>query len=415
MKNYMIIIKLAWRNIWRNKRRTVLTLLTIVVGCAMIILMNAFARGGHDQMIDDAVSLNTGHVQVHEKGFWDSQTIDYAFKPTDQLIRILDDQEAITGYSRRVHAGVLVALDDVSRGAMVQGIEPGREKSVTDLHEKILPGGRYLEKNDSTHVVMGDVLAKNLKVKVGDRISILSQGFDGSIAAEHLDIVGIFKSGNQEYDRTLMLIPLSQAMKTFSMMGYINSMVIRLDDPGRMDEVMAACRKATQEYSYPMEVMGWKTLMPELVQFIVMDDVAAWIFDFILFMVVGFGILNTIQMSVFERTREFGVMLSIGTQPSQVVAIVLTETVFITLLGILLGSILGIGSSMYLHYNPIDYSAYADEIAIWGISTTVFPATVTPLNVTVTGMFTFILGILFSIFPARRAAKLDPVEAIRTL
>ena len=236
MQNYKIIIKLAWRNIWRNKRRTILTLLTIVVGCAMIILMNAFARGGHDQMIEDAVALNTGHIQIHEEGFWDSQTIDYAFKPNEELLSTLEGHEAVAGYSRRVHAGVLVSLKDVSKGAMVQGIEPERERSVTNLHEKILPGGRFLKEDDNTHVVMGEILAKNLKVETGDRISIISQGFDGSIAAEYLTIVGIFKSGNPEYDRTLMLIPLSQSMKTFSMMGYINSLVIRLDDPGEMDE-----------------------------------------------------------------------------------------------------------------------------------------------------------------------------------
>jgi len=415
MQNYKIIIKLAWRNIWRNKRRTILTLLTIVVGCAMIILMNALAKGGHDQMIEDAVALNTGHIQIHEKGFWDSQTIDYAFKPNEELISTLEGHEAVAGFSRRVHAGVLVSLEDVSKGAMVEGVEPGRERSVTNLHQKILPGGRFLKDDDSTHVVMGEILAKNLKVKEGDRISIISQGFDGSIAAEYLTIVGIFKSGNPEYDRTLMMIPLSQAMKTFSMMGYINSLVIRLDDPGQMDEVIAACKNVTEEYPYPLEVMGWETLMPELVQFIVMDNVGAWIFDFILFMVVAFGILNTIQMSVFERTREFGVMLSIGTQPSQVVAIVLAETMFISLVGILIGSIIGIGGSIYLHFNPIDYSAYAEEIAVWGVNTTIFPATVTVANVVVTGLITFVLAVLFSIFPARRAARLDPVEAIRTL
>ncbi len=155
--------------------------------------------------------------------------------------------------------------------------------------------------------------------------------------------------------------------------------------------------------------------MPVLVQFIVMDDVSAWIFDFILLMLVAFGILNTIQMSVFERTREFGIMLSIGTRPSQVRSMVLLESVFISVMGVALGTLLGFFLSWYFYVNPIDYSDYAREIAVWGINTVTFPADATWLNMSVTAGLTFLFAMLFSIFPARRASKLKPIEAIRQL
>jgi putative ABC transport system permease protein len=413
MREAGIVTKLAWRNVWRNKRRTILTLLTIVIGCAMIIFMNALAKGGHDQMIEDAVGLNTGHIQIHEKGFWENQTIDYAIKVTPEILRAIKSNPQISGYSIRVITGGLLSFKENTAGAVIQGIDPELEMAVSNLHTKILPGGRFLKSADRTEIVMGETLAKNIGATVGSSISMISQGFDGSIAAERLTIVGLFRTGNPEYDRTLLVLPLTQARETFSMTDYVHTLTIRLVDSQHMEEVKNALLSVVPPDR--VEVMGWDELMPELVQFIVMDDVGAYIFDFILFMVVAFGILNTIQMSVFERIREFGVMLSIGTQPGQVVRMVLMESVFISMLGIALGVALGYAVSYYFKINPLDYSSYAEEIAVWGVNTAVFPANTTLLNISVTSLLTFVLSFLFSIFPARRASRLKPVEAIRHL
>lgn len=413
MREAGIVTKLAWRNVWRNKRRTILTLLTIVIGCAMIIFMNALAKGGHDQMIEDAVGLNTGHIQIHERGFWENQTIDYALKASPEMLRAITADKRIAGYSIRVITGGLLSYRENTAGAVIQGIDPELEMAVSHLHTKILPGGRFLNSGDRTEIVMGEILAKNIGASIGSSIAMISQGFDGSIAAERLTVVGLFRTGNPEYDRILLVMPLTQARETFSMANYVHTITIRLVDSQYMDEV----RNALSSIVPPdrVEVMGWDDLMPELVQFIVMDDVGAYIFDFILFMVVAFGILNTIQMSVFERTREFGVMLSIGTRPGQVVNMVLMESVFISLLGIALGVALGYAVSYYFKINPLDYSSYAQEIAVWGVNTAVFPADTTILNIAVTSVLTFVLSFLFSIFPARRASRLKPVEAIRHL
>ncbi len=413
MKDLTIVILLAWRNVWRNRRRTVLTLLTILVGCGMIIFMNAIAKGGHDQMIEDAVSVNTGHMQIHENGYWENKTIDYAFQISPRLLEMIQNEPRIAGYSPRVHTDGLLSFRDTSAGAMIQGVDPEMEREVSNIHTKILPGGRYLKSSDRKSAVMGEILAKNLGIKPGDSLTLISQGFDGSIAADKLTVAGLFRSGNPEYDRALLIMPLAQATETFSMMRFIHSLVLRLHDPSATGPVRESLEQAVD--GEQIEVMGWDRLMPELVQFIVMDDVSAYIFDFILFMVVAFGILNTIQMSVFERTREFGVMLSIGTRPGQIVSMVLVESFFISLLGITLGLLAGYGISRYFQFNPIDYSNYADEMAVWGISTTMFPADATLLNMGITAIITMALALLFSIFPARKASKLNPIEAIRHL
>ncbi len=405
-----LTLKLAWRNIWRSRRRTVLTLLTILVGSAMIILINAFAKGGHDTMIRDAVAMNTGQIQVHEKGYWENLSIDYAFVPDASLMAELENAPEVKGYAKRIHAGGLLAFKESSKGVLIQGIDPVREKGVTNLHTKILPGGRYLREGDLNHAVMGSALAKNMGAAVGDEIAFISQGFDGSIAAEKLMVTGLVKSGNPALDRELLLIPLALAEEAFSMMGYYHALTLSLSEIEETKGVVERLKAAGGE---GIEVMGWDELMPELVQFIVMDDISGYIFDFILFVVVAFGVLNTIQMSVLERTREFGVMLAIGTRPGQLTAMILAETAVIALMGIVLGATLGSLISWYFAINPIDYSAFEKEIAVWGMTTTLFPADVTLRNVASTSAITFICAMLFAVFPARRAAGLDPVTAIR--
>lgn len=511
--NYKIIIKLAWRSVWKNKRRTTLTLLTVMVGCAMIIFTNAIATGSHDKMIEDAVAANVGHIQIHERDFWQNRTIEYAFEDKDELYQDLKNLNKENLFCKRVHAAGLLSLKDLTSGVLIQAINPEEEKQVTSMHIKIIKG-RYLNSADKKSIIIGDTLAKNLEAEVGNVVSMISQGFDGSIAAENLTIVGIYKSGNLEYDRTLMIMPIEQAKETFTMMGYINSIVVRaknsaeiektylglkniiiqqednliknkikqyneennitiellievinelkyipglneikeikdITDIANVDEIKSAGKvvqlqnvkkildsideKKLNSINYSVkivrsifeayigsdtifyEVMDWAGLMPELVQYIVMDDVGAYIFDLVLFIVVAFGILNTIQMSVFERTREFGIMLAIGTQPAQVKWMVIVESVFITIFGIISGLILGSIICYYMKINPMDFSAYANEMAIWGISTTIFPTELTWLNIVVTSGLIFILSIIFTYFPARRAAKLKPIKAIKQL
>ena len=413
MKGIKIIIKLAWRNVWRNPRRTILTLLTIVAGCAMMIFMNALAKGGHDQMIIDATVLNMGHIQVHENGYWENRTIDYAFIPDKSLKDRLSTDRRIAGWSARIHTEGLLCSGNATAPAIIQGVDPDRERKVTELHMKILRTGRYLRRDDTNRIVMGQILAKNLGVHEGDTVSMISQTFDGSIAAEKLEIAGLISSGNPEYDRALVIMTLDSADRAFSMIGFRHDIAVRCHNIDEVPEIRKSISAGVNEKM--LEVMGWDSLMPDLVQFIVIDDAGAYIFDIILFLVVAFGILNTIQMSVFERTRELGVMLSLGTRPGQVITMVLVESSFISILGIILGTMAGAALSYYYQIHPLDFSQYAAEVSVWGVNTIIYPAHATWLNVTASAFTTFIVSIFFTIFPARRAARLNPVEAIRHL
>ena len=412
-KKPSIELVLAWRNVWKNKRRTVLTLLTIMVGTAMIIFMRALQDGGYAQMIDDAVSANTGHIQIHEKGFYENQSIDYAFIPGAALLERLKTGPGISGFTRRIHASGLISSASTTEGAMIQGVDPAAEKNVSNIHRSLRKGGRYLSAGDGDSVVIGDIMARNLGVKEGDEVSIISQGFDGTFAAANLTVVGIFRSGNVEYDRFLVLMPIAKAVATFSVDNYVNSIVLRLAD-GRMTERIRDELRASFG-TKSLEIMGYDELIPDLMQYIMIDRISGEILYWILFLVVAFGVLNTIQMSVYERIREFGIMLAVGTEPGQVRWMVQIESAIISVYGILMGIALGVALSAYFAVYPMDFSGYAQEFAEWGMATTILPAKLEAWNPLTTAIVTFILSSAFTMFPARRASRLRPVEAIRKL
>jgi len=407
-----LVSGISWRNVWRNSRRSFLTFLTIVAGVTLIIFMRSLQNGGYSQMIEDSIAPLTGHIQIHEKGFWKNMTLEYAFQSDYELLGKIRGIDSVKEVSPRIYAGALMICGNSSAGAEILAIEPGAEKRITTMHQYILPGGRYLEEGDSRSVILGSNLASNIGAETGDTVSIVSQGFDGSIAAENLTVRGIFRSPNVSYNRTLALIPFEQGREIFTMEDYVSSYVIRTDDTDYVPVVLQEIKKITGE---ELEVMPWDELMPEVLQFIAMDRASSHIFVFILYMIVAFGILNTIQMSVFERIRELGIMLSIGTTPGRVFSMVITESFFIAVIGIAAGLVTGAALSYYFTIYPIDFSEYRAEMELYGMSTLVYYAKMKASDFFITSGFVLVLSMVFTFFPARRAAKLDPVRAIRHL
>jgi ABC-type lipoprotein release transport system permease subunit len=209
-------------------------------------------------------------------------------------------------------------------------------------------------------------------------------------------------------------MPLAQAIETFTMMDFINSIVIRLKDGTQMERVREDLRHSTG--SKDLEIMGWEDLMPDMVQLINIKQIQNSIFQFILYMIVAFGVMNTIQMSVYERIREFGIMLAIGTRPEQIRRIVLVESFFIAIFGIILGIALGGALSVYFNIHPIDYSRFSNQVSsTFGMNVTTVPAKLELSNILSTSIIMLIVALLFTIAPARRASMLKPIEAIRKL
>lgn len=407
-----MVLHLAWRNLRRNRRRTLLTLATLIVGCGMIIFNNALFYGATVAMIEDAVFLNTGHLQIFDKDFHESKSLEYSFIPDKTLLATLEDltrEGSILGYTPRIEVPCIVSSGIATEGAIAQSIDAETAEGVISIHKNILPGGRPFTRQNTDSVMLGVTLAENLGVSTGAWVNLVSQALDGTIAAGRYKISALVKTSNPVYDATIILLPHALAKETFAMQDNISSIVVRL---AKGEDANGVAGKISRNAG-TLEIALWEKLIPEIVQFVVLDRVAGYIFSFILFVVVAFTLLNTIQMSVFERTKEFGVLLALGTTRKQVFGMVMAESLLITAIGVLAGILLGLGVSAFVERHPFDYSRFADEFAVWGVYTTIYPAVITLQNVVVTAALTFTLCGFFTLFPARRAMNFAPVEAMR--
>ncbi|MCK4385522.1 MAG: ABC transporter permease, partial [candidate division Zixibacteria bacterium] len=323
-----IFLKMAWRNVWRNKRRTLLTVAAIAFAVAISVFMRGLQRGTYEQMINNVIRINTGYLQIHKKGFWENKTLRYTFKPDQHLSEILSSQPRITSFAQRVEADGLASAEENTNGVLIIGVDPQAEAKATTLKEKIKKG-IFLSQNTPQGTVIGETLAKNLKVDLGEEITLLVQGFDGSLGAGLYSVEGIFRTGDPGLDGGVVFLNLKAAQELFWLGDRISQVLIFVDDISNLKMATQNLRAELDKNTY--EVMPWDELMPELVQMIAFDNASGQLFLMLLILVVAFGILNTVLMSVFERVKEFGVMMALGMKPKKIVGLVFIESTLLSL------------------------------------------------------------------------------------
>jgi ABC-type lipoprotein release transport system permease subunit len=409
---------MAWRNIWRNPRRTLLTIAAISFACILLVFMLSFQLGSYDTMINASVKIHTGHLQIQAEGYQASQKIRDVIPDPARIGAILDKIPQVTAYTYRAMAFALVSSKSRSYGVMVEGIDPRREARVSTLAD-IIRQGHYLTAappgDAPAGALVGRLLAQNLRLKVGDEITVLGQGRDGSIAATVLHVQGIYASGMDAFDRGTIQIPLSVFQQVFSMGGAVHEVVVlarNLKSVPAIEKRLSGRLKrlATPR---PLVVLDWKALTPGLDQAIKMDLVSGSIFYLILIMVVAFSILNTFLMAIFERTHEFGVMMAMGTRPGRLTRLVLFESIGMTLVGVVAGIVLGTLITWYFMIHGIDLGASSNEIMRqFGIPSRFFPQ-LSVVSATVGPGAVFVITLLAALYPALKIRRLRPVEAIQ--
>ncbi len=404
-----LIFTLAWRNIWRNKRRTMITVAAVVFAVTLSIFTWCFAVGEHEQMINNTLKIHTGNLQVHDLGYWEDKTIYKSFTPPEELIDFLENDERIGAYVRRLNVDALISSGTDTDGVLLIGVEPERELKFSSIIKK-KSKGEYLETGDSEGIFIGETLAKNLNVDVGDGIIVICQDFYGGIGAAEYRLTGTFRSGSPDMDRSMAFIALDAAQYLLSMDDRVSEVSVFLSESRALKKVTRDIKGIVDLEEY--EVMTWDELLPELVQVIELDNVFGYVFFAMIMLVVIFGILNTILMSVMERYREFGVMMALGTKPGNLIRLILTESFFIALLGVIIGDILGFGIAYYYSVVPIDLSSYSASLETFGMD----PHIYTKLYIWVfvlTDIIIILSTLLSALYPAVKASRLKPVRALR--
>lgn len=341
-------LRLAWRNLWRNKRRTLITVASIFFGVLIATVMSSMQEGSYSSMINNIVKFYSGYIQIQDEDYWESKTINNTFVPTDSLINRIKSVKEITLYTPRLESFALASSEEITRGSAVIGIDPAREKEVMDIGQWIVEGN-YLDQKDQG-VLVGYDLAKYLELSVGDTLVMIGQGYHGSTAVGVYPIRGILKFPSPELNKQSIYMELSTAQAFFSADHLITSMVLMLEDQYDLNK---AVRKLSNVISSPYRIMTWEEMHPELLQMVEADRAGAAVMKAILYIIIGFGVLGTIMMLVAERKREMGVMIAIGMQRLKLSSILFFETVFIGLIGVLVGFAGSIPLIAYFYHHPI--------------------------------------------------------------
>lgn len=405
-------VKMAWRNIWRHPRRTLLTVSAIAFASAILVFMLSFQFGTYETMINSSVKISTGHLQVQAKGYQDKKDMRLVVSDPAPIGDILERIQEVEAYTYRAQAFSMVSSEERTYGILVVGIDPEKEAHVSTL-KTIVREGSYLSPDDTDGALVGNLLAKNLQVGLGDELTVLGQGRDGSVAATLVKVKGIYDSALDDFDRSSIQISLDNFQDVYAMEGGIHEVVVVGRSLGEIPAIKREVKSGIERIhtDVPLAALDWMDLVPGLYQAIQMDLISGLIFYLLLIIVVAFSILNTFLMAVFERTREFGVMMAVGTTPGRLTKVLLIESVGMTLVGIVSGIVLGSILTLYLQAHGIDFTGSNELLSQYGISGRMYPK-LSLLTMVIGPSLVFFITFLAALYPAFKIRRLRPVEAM---
>ncbi|MFT5684420.1 MAG: putative ABC transport system permease protein, partial [Myxococcota bacterium] len=328
------MIAIAWRNLWRQSRRTLITASAMAVGIALCMSMIALSDGLYAQMFDVMVTRKLGHVQVHHPDFPGRRLL-YDTLPQDRF-EAISSTDGVTTAAARLFGYGLVSSEETSAGGQVIGILPQQEQAISKLEEK-LESGQFLSGEPSLQSVIGTGLADTLKLEVGGELVIVTQASDGSMSNELSEVIGIVRTGDEGIDRGGIYMHLTDAQDLFALPDQVHEIIVLGDDPTESDTLAGAIRTIEPDNL----VRTWVEADPSTAQMMGMQNVGSGILLAVVFSVAALGVLNTMLMSVFERTRELGLMAALGLNPAQVMRLILTESILLAAIAVALGGVLG--------------------------------------------------------------------------
>ena len=405
-------LRMAWRNLWRHKRRTWLTATAMIFSNVLLVFMISLQFGTYDMMIDNTLQSFSGHAQVQVDGYRDNPKLRNSVPAIEALADELSRALPEARVAGRAEGFALASSEQRSFGIQLIGVQPGIEPGVSTL-PGLVSKGRYLQDPAAAEIVLGAVMARNLKVEPGDELTLLGSGRDGSFAAGIVTVTGIFNSGSQALDSSFAEVPLHYFQEVFAMGDHGHSVAIAVDELGQVRPALASA-EAVVGGRDQLVVLDWMELHPGLKQAIQADFSSAWFMYGVLIILVAFSVLNTQLMSVLERTREFGVITALGVKPRKLATLIMLETALMALIGLALGLFLGWLVTLYFHANGFSYPGMEEVGERFNLPGRMYPS-VTPLGLALGPFVVFLFCLLASIYPALRLLRLRPVDAMRAV
>jgi len=397
---------LAWRNLWRNHRRTVIMLLAIATGVWAMIFMTALMRGMVDQMIEDGIDALPGQVQVHHPNFRDDPSIDHRIpEPGPEISQALEVSE-VTGWTSRVRVPAMISSERNSRGVTLLGVDPKGEIALGFDPDSMVEG-RFLESRDDNGLVVGRKLLERLETRLGKRVVVMSQDPENTIADRGFRIVGVYRAKLSSLEESFVYGGLETVQALLGVSGEVSEIAFTGDDYRQVDPLH---QRVSGVFGTDLEVLPWSKLDTYLGMMLTMMDGFVLVWLVVIFMALSFGLVNTLMMAVFERVREIGLMQALGMKPSTILYQILLESLMLLALGLLIGNVLAIATILPVR-DGIDISSVAEGMEMMGVSSVLYPA-LKLKDLLMANAVVIVLGMLTSLMPAWRASQYRPVEAI---
>ncbi|SHK04366.1 ABC-type transport system, involved in lipoprotein release, permease component [Tangfeifania diversioriginum] len=401
-------IKLAWRNLWRNRRRTLIAISSIIFSVLLASWMRSMQEGSYDSMIENVVKFYSGYLQVQDTAYWEERTLENSMEVSPELIHQIENLKDVTLVSHRLESFALAANHQHSKPGMVLGIEPEAENRITAISKKIKTG-EFLQPGDKS-VVLGKGLADFLNLSVGDTLVIIGQGYHGISANGLFPVKGIMEHPNQEFDKRLVLLDIETAREFYSAYGLSTSLVVMTSDHYQVNHLKNAIGNLL---SSQKTVLTWVEMQPEIEQLIQSDRASGIIMLGILYLVIAFGMFSVIMMMVKERRREFGVIHAVGMKKRKMAIVVLLETLFIGIIGCTIGLAVSYLFCLWFYHNPIPLTGeMATATVQYGMEPYMF-FSIQPSLFYNQMILIFFISLFIAIFPVYNIYRLKITSALR--
>ena len=401
--------QLAWRNIWRNPRRTLVILTAVVIGVWSMIFLGALMRGVENQLLRNGISILTGHIQIHHKGFRSDPVIQNRIQDSGPVISAVQGTLPLGSlWTERIRVNAIANNARHAAGITLVGIDPDKEPRISFLGQAPLEGS-LLEAGDPDGIIVGQALVEDFETRLGHRLVLMSRDTHGEVASRAFRIRGIYRADMEATEKQFCFISLAAAREMLALEKGITELAVLLPSHEQADETAAALRARLSADRLSVET--WKDLLPLVRLTLELYGGFIFIWNLVVFVAMGFGIVNTLLMAVFERIREFGLIKALGMKPRGIVLGVLTESFLLILLGTAAGNLLGLLSVAALSGPGIDLSALAAGLEYVGMPRVIYPA-IRSIDILLANGVVLVLGTVVSLYPAVKAGRFTPVEAL---
>lgn len=411
-----MIWRMAWRNLWRHRTRTLIMTSAVAFSYALFLVSMGMGDNGHAQMLEAAAEGAGGDVLVHAEGYWDNRSSDLVIRRAEPILGAVESAAGVEAAIPRVLVNGLVSSAAGNRPVLLQGIVPQREVALRDFAEDLTQGAYLTESTRDDPVILGATIVEKLELELGDRVVLTATDPDGEITRALFHLTGVIETGLPEMDESLALTTLDAAREAVAMDGMLTQIGVIVGAGASPDSVVAAIHAATDVRGNGLEVMTWREAVPEMVAFIEIDDAFLYIYIIVIFAVVAFAIVNTFLMAVMERVREFGLLNALGLRGGGVARLLLTETVLMTGLALVVGFTLGYGGHLAVDHWGIPVAAWGvEEMEISGanFADMVMRSTVNTGKWILATLAVAFITIGSALYPAYKASHLAPSEAMR--